>query len=234
MFSPLNACGCTEPILGMSSRQQARGKAPPQPLTCPPVFLPQCYKSSKDHSPQLDVNLLGCTVIHKEKQVRKKEHKLKIIPTNADVIVLGLQSKDQAEQWLRVSGAFGACPAGAPVLLPWLCRETVSYLSPVLVCSGSLRHCKPVYKYTALFSCPRIAPSRSSLTPSARRRPWRDLPAPLLRQEGRLGWVPNANWLRTGRYGPFPETAAEEGAFAEPGSGAARRRGCLCWQPLPG
>uniref|UniRef100_A0A8B9FGQ0 Actin filament-associated protein 1-like 2 n=1 Tax=Amazona collaria TaxID=241587 RepID=A0A8B9FGQ0_9PSIT len=67
-----------------------------------------CYKSSKDHSPQLDVNLLGCTVIHKEKQVRKKEHKLKIIPMNADVIVLGLQSKDQAEQWLRVSGAFHA------------------------------------------------------------------------------------------------------------------------------
>uniref|UniRef100_A0A7M4EWN2 Actin filament-associated protein 1-like 2 n=1 Tax=Crocodylus porosus TaxID=8502 RepID=A0A7M4EWN2_CROPO len=61
-----------------------------------------CYKSSKDHNPQLDVNLLGCTVTHKEKQVRKKEHKLKIIPTNADVIVLGLQSKDQAEQWLRV------------------------------------------------------------------------------------------------------------------------------------
>ncbi|NWT88024.1 AF1L2 protein, partial [Lanius ludovicianus] len=61
-----------------------------------------CYKSSKDHNPQLDVNLLGCTVMYKEKQVRKKEHKLKIIPTNADVIVLGLQSKDQAEQWLRV------------------------------------------------------------------------------------------------------------------------------------
>ncbi|XP_053524418.1 actin filament-associated protein 1-like 2 isoform X5 [Artibeus jamaicensis] len=61
-----------------------------------------CYKSSKDHSPQLDVNLLGSSVIHKEKQVRKKEHKLKITPMNADVIVLGLQSKDQAEQWLRV------------------------------------------------------------------------------------------------------------------------------------
>lgn len=50
--------------------------------------------------------------------MRKKEHKLKIIPTNADVIVLGLQSKDQAEQWLRVSGTFRACPAGALVLLP--------------------------------------------------------------------------------------------------------------------
>lgn len=74
------------------------------------IFLSQCYKSSKDHSPQLDVNLLGCTVIHKEKQVRKKEHKLKIIPMNADVIVLGLQSKDQAEQWLRVSDTSGVCP----------------------------------------------------------------------------------------------------------------------------
>ncbi|XP_015277003.1 PREDICTED: actin filament-associated protein 1-like 2 [Gekko japonicus] len=61
-----------------------------------------CYKTSKDHSPQLDVSLVACSVIHKEKNVRKQEHKLKIIPMNADVIVLGLQSKDQAEQWLRV------------------------------------------------------------------------------------------------------------------------------------
>lgn len=85
-------------------------------LSPTPVSLPQCYKSSKDHNPQLDVNLLGCTVIHKEKQVRKKEHKLKIIPTNADVIVLGLQSKDQAEQWLRVSDTSRICPTGAPML----------------------------------------------------------------------------------------------------------------------
>lgn len=66
-------------------------------------FCSQCYKTSKDHNPQLDVNLVGCSVIHKEKNLRKQEHKLKIIPMNADVIVLGLQSKDQAEQWLRVS-----------------------------------------------------------------------------------------------------------------------------------
>lgn len=86
----------------VSSCQQAKGKAP-LVSHLSSIFLSQCYKSSKDHNPQLDVNLLGCTVIHKEKQVRKKEHKLKIIPMNADVIVLGLQSKDQAEQWLRVS-----------------------------------------------------------------------------------------------------------------------------------
>ncbi|XP_076781718.1 actin filament-associated protein 1-like 2 isoform X3 [Arvicanthis niloticus] len=70
-----------------------------------------CYKSSKDHSPQLDVNLLGSVVVHKEKQVRKKEHKLKITPMNADVIVLGLQSKDQAEQWLRVIQEVSGLPS---------------------------------------------------------------------------------------------------------------------------
>ncbi|XP_072413467.1 actin filament-associated protein 1-like 2 isoform X3 [Chiloscyllium punctatum] len=61
-----------------------------------------CYKSSKDQNPQLDVSLIGSTVIYKEKQVKKKEHTLKITPVNSDVIVLGLQSKDQAEQWLKV------------------------------------------------------------------------------------------------------------------------------------
>lgn len=65
------------------------------------------------------MNLLGSSVIHKEKQVRKKEHKLKITPMNADVIVLGLQSRDQAEQWLRVRVAPGwrghmPAPLGAP------------------------------------------------------------------------------------------------------------------------
>lgn len=86
----------------------------PTPWTSSAFSLPlQCYKSSKDHSPQLDVNLLGSSVIHKEKQVRKQEHKLKITPMNADVIVLGLQSRDQAEQWLRVREAPG-CLFQAP------------------------------------------------------------------------------------------------------------------------
>ncbi|XP_073540756.1 actin filament-associated protein 1-like 2 [Phyllobates terribilis] len=61
-----------------------------------------CYKSSKEHSPQLDISLLGSSVTHKEKQVRKKEQKLKITPTNGDVIVLGMQSREQALQWLKV------------------------------------------------------------------------------------------------------------------------------------
>ncbi|CAJ1081035.1 actin filament-associated protein 1-like 2 isoform X1 [Xyrichtys novacula] len=61
-----------------------------------------CYKSSKEQTPLLDVSLLGCTVVYKEKQLKRKEHKLKIIPVGGEAIVLGLQSKEQTELWLRV------------------------------------------------------------------------------------------------------------------------------------
>nr|XP_021336035.1 actin filament-associated protein 1-like 2 isoform X1 [Danio rerio] len=61
-----------------------------------------CYKSSKDQTPLLDISLLGCSVVYKEKQTKRKEHKLKISPLGAEAIVLGLQSKEQAEQWLKV------------------------------------------------------------------------------------------------------------------------------------
>ncbi|CAL8281791.1 unnamed protein product [Merluccius merluccius] len=62
----------------------------------------QCYKSSKEQTPLLDVSLLGCSVVYKEKQMKRKEHKMKIVPVGGEAIVLGLQSKEQAEQWLKV------------------------------------------------------------------------------------------------------------------------------------
>ncbi|XP_061666854.1 actin filament-associated protein 1-like 2 [Syngnathoides biaculeatus] len=61
-----------------------------------------CYKSSKEQTPLLDVSLLGCSVTYKEKQLKRKEHKLKIVPVGGEAIVLGLQSKEQTEQWLKV------------------------------------------------------------------------------------------------------------------------------------
>ncbi|KAM9837249.1 actin filament-associated protein 1-like 2 [Aulostomus maculatus] len=61
-----------------------------------------CYKSSKEQTPLLDVSLLGCSVVYKEKQMKRKEHKLKIVPVGGEAIVLGLQSKEQTEQWLKV------------------------------------------------------------------------------------------------------------------------------------
>lgn len=42
-------------------------------------------------------------MVYKEKQLKRKEHKLKIIPVGGEAIVLALQSKEQTEQWLRVS-----------------------------------------------------------------------------------------------------------------------------------
>lgn len=65
----------------------------------------QCYKSSKEQTPLLDVSLLGCSVVYKEKQLKRKEHKLKIIPVGGEAIVLGLQSKEQTEQWLKVTNS---------------------------------------------------------------------------------------------------------------------------------
>uniref|UniRef100_A0A3Q2P0A2 Actin filament-associated protein 1-like 2 n=1 Tax=Fundulus heteroclitus TaxID=8078 RepID=A0A3Q2P0A2_FUNHE len=70
-----------------------------------------CYKSSKDQTPLLDVSLLGCSVIYKEKQPRRREHKLKIIPVGGEAIVLGLQSKEQIEQWLKVIQEISPKPA---------------------------------------------------------------------------------------------------------------------------
>ncbi|XP_029311861.1 actin filament-associated protein 1-like 2 isoform X2 [Cottoperca gobio] len=71
----------------------------------------QCYKSSKEQTPLLDVSLLGCSVVYKEKQLKRKEHKLKVIPVGGEAIVLGLQSKEQTEQWLRVIQEISPKPA---------------------------------------------------------------------------------------------------------------------------
>ncbi|KAK2820413.1 hypothetical protein Q5P01_023372 [Channa striata] len=70
-----------------------------------------CYKSSKEQTPLLDVSLLGCSVVYKEKQLKRKEHRLKIVPVGGEAIVLGLQSKEQTEQWLKVIQEISPKPA---------------------------------------------------------------------------------------------------------------------------
>ncbi|XP_027145388.1 actin filament-associated protein 1-like 2 isoform X2 [Larimichthys crocea] len=86
-----------------------------------------CYKSSKEQTPLLDVSLLGCSVVYKEKQLKRKEHKLKIIPVGGEAIVLALQSKEQTEQWLRVIQEISPKPAEN-------CDPSVSD-SPRLICT---------------------------------------------------------------------------------------------------
>ncbi|XP_056221885.1 actin filament-associated protein 1-like 2 isoform X1 [Seriola aureovittata] len=88
-----------------------------------------CYKSSKEQTPLLDVSLLGCSVVYKEKQLKRKEHKLKITPVGGEAIVLGLQSKEQTEQWLKVIQEISPKPAESCDL-----QHSVSD-SPRLICT---------------------------------------------------------------------------------------------------
>ncbi|KAM4537197.1 actin filament-associated protein 1 isoform 6-T6 [Odontesthes bonariensis] len=61
-----------------------------------------CYKSSKDHTPQMELTLSGCSITHIPKDGKKKKHEIKIVHQGADALVLAVQSKEQAEEWLKV------------------------------------------------------------------------------------------------------------------------------------
>ncbi|CAL8241517.1 unnamed protein product [Merluccius merluccius] len=61
-----------------------------------------CYKSSKDHAPQMELALSGCSISHVPKDGKKKKHELRIVHQGTDALVLAVQSQEQAEQWLKV------------------------------------------------------------------------------------------------------------------------------------
>uniref|UniRef100_A0A8C0IM97 Actin filament-associated protein 1 n=1 Tax=Chelonoidis abingdonii TaxID=106734 RepID=A0A8C0IM97_CHEAB len=61
-----------------------------------------CYKSSKDQQPQMELLLNDCSITYIPKDSKKKKHELKIIHQGTDALVLAVQSKEQAEQWLKV------------------------------------------------------------------------------------------------------------------------------------
>ncbi|KAM4876139.1 actin filament-associated protein 1-like 1 [Thomomys bottae] len=61
-----------------------------------------CYKSSKDRQPNLRLALEACTVVYVPKDSRHKRHELRFSQGAAEVLVLALQSREQAEEWLKV------------------------------------------------------------------------------------------------------------------------------------
>lgn len=63
----------------------------------------QCYKSSKDSCPYVDLLLPQCTVVYAPKDSKRKHHELRFTVPNGDALVLAVQSKEQAHRWLRVS-----------------------------------------------------------------------------------------------------------------------------------
>ncbi|KAJ6661362.1 hypothetical protein lerEdw1_014990 [Lerista edwardsae] len=60
-----------------------------------------CYKSSKDQQPQMELLLNGCSITYIPKDSKKKKHELKITHQGQDALVLAVQSKEQADQWLK-------------------------------------------------------------------------------------------------------------------------------------
>ncbi|XP_023677064.1 actin filament-associated protein 1-like 1 isoform X2 [Paramormyrops kingsleyae] len=61
-----------------------------------------CYKSSKDHTPYMDLPLSLCSVVYVPKDGRRKKHELRFSLPGGEALVLAVQSKEQAEGWLRI------------------------------------------------------------------------------------------------------------------------------------
>ncbi|XP_054834403.1 actin filament-associated protein 1-like 1 [Eublepharis macularius] len=61
-----------------------------------------CYKSSKHRQPHLEVPLSVCNVVYVPKDGRRKKHELRFSLPGAEALVLAVQSKEQAEEWLKV------------------------------------------------------------------------------------------------------------------------------------
>ncbi|XP_029439233.1 actin filament-associated protein 1-like 1 [Rhinatrema bivittatum] len=60
------------------------------------------YKSSKDQQPHLELPLSICNVIYVPKDGRRKKHELRFSLPGAEGLVLAVQSREQAEEWLKV------------------------------------------------------------------------------------------------------------------------------------
>uniref|UniRef100_A0A8C2F6T1 Actin filament-associated protein 1-like 1 n=1 Tax=Cyprinus carpio TaxID=7962 RepID=A0A8C2F6T1_CYPCA len=62
----------------------------------------QCFKNPKDRSPHVDLPLNLCNVIYVPKDGRRKKHELRFSMLGGEALVLAVQSKEQAESWLKV------------------------------------------------------------------------------------------------------------------------------------
>ncbi|XP_074865885.1 actin filament-associated protein 1-like 1 isoform X2 [Carettochelys insculpta] len=90
-----------------------------------------CYKSSKDRQPHLEVPLSTCTVTYVPKDGRRKKHELRFAPPGAETLVLAVQSKEQAEEWLKVIKEASSANGGGA-------GGTEAPTSPVLHCKMDL------------------------------------------------------------------------------------------------
>ncbi|KAL3042663.1 hypothetical protein OYC64_020561 [Pagothenia borchgrevinki] len=62
----------------------------------------QCFKSIKESTPHTELPLNLCNVIYVPKEGRKKRHELRFSLPGGEALVLAVQSKEQAQRWLKV------------------------------------------------------------------------------------------------------------------------------------
>ncbi|KAM3600741.1 uncharacterized protein V6R79_001658 [Siganus canaliculatus] len=62
----------------------------------------QCFKSIKETTPHTELPLNLCNVIYVPKEGRKKRHELRFSLPGGEALVLAVQSKEQAQRWLKV------------------------------------------------------------------------------------------------------------------------------------
>ncbi|CAM9469946.1 unnamed protein product [Bubo scandiacus] len=117
-----------------------------------------CYKSSKDRQPHMEVPLGPCNVIYVPKDGRRKKHELRFSLPGAEALVLAVQSKEQAEEWLKVIKE-ASSPAAGGIEAP---------TSPVLPCKMDLDKRLSQEKHTS--DSDSVATGETG-SPAARREP---------------------------------------------------------------
>nr|XP_029891635.1 actin filament-associated protein 1-like isoform X3 [Aquila chrysaetos chrysaetos] len=61
-----------------------------------------CFRCAADPQPVLELDLRGCRVAYKAKRGKKMPHSLKVTGTAGEALVIGFQSRQQAEDWRKV------------------------------------------------------------------------------------------------------------------------------------
>ncbi|KFU83373.1 Actin filament-associated protein 1, partial [Chaetura pelagica] len=61
-----------------------------------------CFRCASDPQPVLERDLRGCRVTYKAKHGKKMPHVLKVAGPAGDLLVIGFQSRQQAEDWRKV------------------------------------------------------------------------------------------------------------------------------------
>ncbi|XP_053505049.1 actin filament-associated protein 1-like 1b isoform X1 [Ictalurus furcatus] len=61
----------------------------------------QCFKNPKNRTPHIDLPLNLCSVVYVCKDGRRKRHELKFSVPGGETLVLAVQSREQAESWLK-------------------------------------------------------------------------------------------------------------------------------------